>query len=128
MYENNYLVASLRSASVGREMDVFIKGTDGRTFGDFFGNAEKYARVLSELGVRAGDRVAVQVDKSIEALELYVGTVMAGAVFFGTGSRISSSKETPAALSCSATIKRRSLLQTTSGVENSSPQTRAIVS
>ena len=81
MYENNYLVASLRSASVGREMDVFIKGTDGRTFGDFFGNAEKYARVLSELGVRAGDRVAVQVDKSIEALELYVGTVMAGAVF-----------------------------------------------
>lgn len=47
----------------------------------FFANAERYAALLSDLGVQAGDRVAVQVNKSVEALELYIGTVLAGAVF-----------------------------------------------
>jgi malonyl-CoA/methylmalonyl-CoA synthetase len=37
--------------------------------------------MLASQGVEPGDRVAVQVNKSLEALELYVGTVMAGAVF-----------------------------------------------
>ena len=81
MYEDNYLVARLQSASLGREMDVFVKGEGGRTFGAFFANAERYAALLASNGVEAGDRVAVQVNKSLEALELYVGAVMAGAVF-----------------------------------------------
>lgn len=81
MYENNYLAARLRSASIGRETDVFVHGDGGRTFGQFFANAEKYAALLSSRGVQPGDRVAVQVNKSLEALELYIGTVMAGAVF-----------------------------------------------
>lgn len=81
MYESNHLVARLRFASLGRENDVFVQGQGGRTFGAFFANAEKYAALLASQGVQAGDRVAVQVNKSLEALELYVGTVMAGAVF-----------------------------------------------
>ena len=81
MYENNHLVARLRSASLGRETDVFVQGQGGRTFGAFFANAERYAALLVSQGVTPGDRVAVQVNKSLDALELYVGTVMAGAVF-----------------------------------------------
>lgn len=81
MYENNHLVARLRSASLGRESAVFVQGQGGRTFGAFFANAERYAALLTSRGVQPGDRVAVQVNKSLEALELYVGTVMAGAVF-----------------------------------------------
>jgi malonyl-CoA/methylmalonyl-CoA synthetase len=81
MYENNHLVARLRSASLGRESDVFVQGQGGRTFGGFFANAERYAALLASRGVQSGDRVAVQVNKSLEALELYIGTVMAGAVF-----------------------------------------------
>ncbi|OUS08389.1 malonyl-CoA synthase [Rhodobacterales bacterium 52_120_T64] len=81
MCEDNYLVARLRSASAGREDDVFVKGQAGRTFGTFFANAERYAAVLASKGVAPGDRVAVQVNKSLAALELYVGAVMAGAVF-----------------------------------------------
>ncbi|PCJ74030.1 MAG: malonyl-CoA synthase [Rhodobacteraceae bacterium] len=81
MYEDNHLVARLRAASVGREDDVFVQGQGGRTFGAFFANAERYAALLVARGVVPGDRVAVQVNKSLAALELYIGTVMAGAVF-----------------------------------------------
>ncbi len=81
MYEKNHLVARLRSASLGRETDIFVQGQGGRSFGAFFANAERYAALLASQGVEPGDRVAVQVNKSLEALELYVGTIMAGAVF-----------------------------------------------
>lgn len=39
------------------------------------------ANVLVSLGVKPGDRVAVQVGRSIEAMELYLGTIRAGAIF-----------------------------------------------
>ncbi|MEX6505450.1 malonyl-CoA synthase [Jiella sp. M17.18] len=41
----------------------------------------RFANVLTKLGLQPGDRVAVQVEKSIEALMLYLGTVRAGGVF-----------------------------------------------
>jgi malonyl-CoA/methylmalonyl-CoA synthetase len=41
----------------------------------------KYAAALKGLGVAPGDRVAVQVDKSVEVLLLYVGCLAAGAVY-----------------------------------------------
>ena len=41
----------------------------------------RFANVLVDLGVRPGDRVAVQVEKSMEAVMLYLGTLRAGAVF-----------------------------------------------
>ena len=56
---------------------------DGRHFsyGDAEATTARLANVLAELGVTPGDRVAVQVEKSIEALFLYLATVRAGAVF-----------------------------------------------
>ncbi len=81
MYKDNHLLAQLRSASLGRGDDVFVQGQGGRTFDAFFANAERYAALLAAKGVEPGDRVAVQVNKSLEALELYLGTVMTGAVF-----------------------------------------------
>jgi malonyl-CoA/methylmalonyl-CoA synthetase len=41
----------------------------------------RYAAALESLGVKPGDRVAAQVEKSPEALFLYLGCVRAGAVF-----------------------------------------------
>ncbi|MDY8109285.1 malonyl-CoA synthase [Fulvimarina sp. 2208YS6-2-32] len=61
----------------------FATLTDGRTFtyGDLDTRTAQFAHVLVSLGVEPGDRVAVQADKSIEALFLYLATVRAGGVF-----------------------------------------------
>ena len=56
---------------------------DGRTYSyaDMVAVSARFANALVALGVKPGDRVAVQVEKSLEALMLYLGTVRAGAIF-----------------------------------------------
>lgn len=83
MYNENHLAAALRAASLGRDEAVFAHLPDGNTltYGAFFKGAECIATVLRDKGVAPGDRVAAQVAKTIEALQLYVGTVLAGGVF-----------------------------------------------
>ena len=56
---------------------------DGRrySYADMVDVSGRFANVLVALGVKPGDRVAVQVEKSIEALMLYLGAVRAGAIF-----------------------------------------------
>jgi malonyl-CoA/methylmalonyl-CoA synthetase len=56
---------------------------DGRTYtyADMVAVSARFADALVALGVKPGDRVAVQVEKSIEALMLYLGTIRAGAIF-----------------------------------------------
>ncbi len=57
--------------------------SDGRrfTFGEVDQISARYASALASSGVRQGDRVAVQVEKSPEALFLYLGCLRAGAAF-----------------------------------------------
>ena len=59
-----------------------LESVDGRRwrYGEAFARAGRLANALVDLGVGAGDRVAVQVAKSPEALILYLATVRAGAV------------------------------------------------
>lgn len=56
---------------------------DGRhyTYAGALDVSARFANVLVSLGVKPGDRVAVQVQKSIEAVMLYLGCARAGAVF-----------------------------------------------
>ncbi|MFC5419559.1 malonyl-CoA synthase [Bosea eneae] len=56
---------------------------DGRTYSyaDMVAVSARFANALVALDVKPGDRVAVQVEKSIEALMLYLGTIRAGAIF-----------------------------------------------
>ena len=84
MYDSNYLAHRLRRASAGLEERTFLThAADGQKvcYGDFFHNAERMASALRHMGVQPGDRVAVQAPKTQEMLELYVGCVLAGAVF-----------------------------------------------
>jgi len=83
MYDANPLIRQLRAASIGREEDVFAQLPDGGTvsFAALFAGSERMAAALVANGVVPGDRVAAQVSKTIEAIQLYLGTVMAGAVF-----------------------------------------------
>lgn len=57
--------------------------TDGRawTYNDIERASAKLANLLTALGLQRGDRVAVQVDKSPEALVLYLASLRAGTVF-----------------------------------------------
>ncbi len=62
---------------------TFLETVDGPaiTYGDLQAESARMAAALAKLGVRPGDRVAVQVQKSPEALILYLGCLKAGAVY-----------------------------------------------
>jgi malonyl-CoA/methylmalonyl-CoA synthetase len=51
------------------------------SYADLIARAGQIANVLVARGVKPGDRVAVQVEKSVENLVLYLATVRAGAVY-----------------------------------------------
>ncbi|NUS19396.1 MAG: malonyl-CoA synthase, partial [Mesorhizobium sp.] len=51
------------------------------SYGDLIARAAQMANVLVARGVKPGDRVAVQVEKSVANIVLYLGTVRAGAVY-----------------------------------------------
>jgi len=60
-----------------------IEMLDGKhiSYGDLIAMAGQMANVLVEGGVKPGDRVAAQTEKSVPGLVLYLGTVRAGAVY-----------------------------------------------
>ncbi len=78
----NHLINEIRSA-IADEAKLFLETPAGEklTYGDMLARSAKIANALVGLGVKPGDRVAVQVEKSPEALMLYLGAVRAGAVF-----------------------------------------------
>ena len=51
------------------------------SYGELISGAGQMANVLTDRGVRPGDRVAAQTEKSVTALVLYLATVRAGAVY-----------------------------------------------
>ena len=51
------------------------------TYGKLLAGARRYAAALVDLGVTPGDRVAVQTDKTVQSVLLYLGTLAAGAVY-----------------------------------------------
>jgi len=60
-----------------------IETTDGQriSYGDLVARAGQMANVLVDSGVKPGDRVAAQTEKSVPGLVLYLATVRAGAVY-----------------------------------------------
>ena len=61
----------------------FIETVDGTlySYGDLEAISGRFARTLMALGVQAGDRVAIQVDKSPEAIFLYLACLRVGAIY-----------------------------------------------
>jgi malonyl-CoA/methylmalonyl-CoA synthetase len=60
-----------------------IETTDGQriSYGDLIARAGQMSNVLVASGVKPGDRVAAQTEKSVPGLVLYLATVRAGAVY-----------------------------------------------
>ncbi|MET0314383.1 MAG: malonyl-CoA synthase [Hansschlegelia sp.] len=79
---SNWLFEAIRSATPG-DAAHFVEAADGRalSYGEMFARSGQLARALVSIGVKPGDRVAAQVEKSVEALLLYLATVRAGGVF-----------------------------------------------
>ncbi len=74
---------SLIRSRIADPAKLFIETNDGRrfTYADMLALSGRLASVLVARGVEPGDRVAVQVDKSPEAVILYLACLRAGAVY-----------------------------------------------
>ncbi|HKY87382.1 MAG TPA: malonyl-CoA synthase [Pseudorhodoplanes sp.] len=70
-------------AAIASPGKTFIETPAGApmTYGDMLARSGQLANVLAAHGVRPGDRVAAQVEKTPENLLLYLATLRAGAVF-----------------------------------------------
>ena len=80
---NDNLYALIESRFPEERTKTFIETEDGRrySYGDVERMSARYAHLLADLGVTRGDRVAVQVEKSPEAIMLYLACLRAGAVY-----------------------------------------------
>ena len=78
---SNHLFDAIRSSAEAG--GIFIEIPNGRqwTYADMLSLSGRLAGTLETLGVKPGDRVAVQVEKSPEALMLYLACLRAGAVY-----------------------------------------------
>ncbi len=74
---------ALLSDSIADPSAVAIETVSGQpiSYADLVARAGRMANALVGLGVKPGDRVAAQVEKSVETILLYLGTVRAGGVF-----------------------------------------------
>jgi malonyl-CoA/methylmalonyl-CoA synthetase len=79
-FSGNHLASTLHT---GDPSAVFARLEDGshRTRAALWSRAGAMAAGLAARGVRPGDRIAVQLEKSFEFIELYLGCVLAGAIF-----------------------------------------------
>jgi malonyl-CoA/methylmalonyl-CoA synthetase len=80
MNDNLFALFRSRMPAPGK---AFLEAPQGRTisYGDAIDLSGRFAQALVDLGVAPGDRVAVQVAKSPEALILYLACLRAGAVY-----------------------------------------------
>jgi malonyl-CoA/methylmalonyl-CoA synthetase len=62
---------------------VFLDGIDGRQlrYGDLNQRTGQMLSLMKKLSIKKGDRVVVQVEKSIEAVLLYLGCLRAGVIY-----------------------------------------------
>jgi len=70
-------------ARIPSSAKTLLQTADGRaiTYGEMLAMSGRLANILVLHGVEPGDRVAVQVEKSPQALALYLATLRAGAVY-----------------------------------------------
>ncbi|MGX1307589.1 malonyl-CoA/methylmalonyl-CoA synthetase [Amorphus suaedae] len=90
----NHLFNGLLDTGLAAPERTFAELTSGErfTYGDLDTMSARMANVLVANGVEPGDRVAVQVEKSVQALILYVATVRAGAAFLPLNTGYTSSE------------------------------------
>src|SRR5512143_2610839 len=81
--KNHNLFAALRTAFPASLDEVAVETDNGLAYSwrDLERGTAMIANLLVSLGLEQGARVAVQVEKSVEAMMLYLATLRAGYVF-----------------------------------------------
>ena len=79
--KNLYALFEARFSSAGDSPAFVVPGGRTVTYKAFAEDVGRMANALVKLGVKPGDRVMAQVEKSIENVVLYLATLKAGAVF-----------------------------------------------
>lgn len=80
MSENLYQILSSRFPSDRERPFIESPGGLSHSYGSLEKTVGRYARLLREAGLKVGDRVAVQAEKSPESLFLYLAAMKAGGV------------------------------------------------
>jgi malonyl-CoA/methylmalonyl-CoA synthetase len=77
------LAQSVEHAASKRPDHLFIRTPEGRalTYGALRSDSARIAAALARRGVEPGDRVTVQVEKSVEAVLLYIACLRMGAIY-----------------------------------------------
>ncbi len=75
--------AHLVRSRISDPASPFIEADDGRNFsyGEYWELAGRLAHSLASSGVKRGDRVALQVEKSVEAIAIFLACARLGAIF-----------------------------------------------
>ncbi len=81
MNRNLYHRLQARFPTDPRSPCLLLPGGRVISYGELDQQSARYANLLVALGLKPGDRVAVQVEKSAEAVALYLGCLRAGCVF-----------------------------------------------
>jgi malonyl-CoA/methylmalonyl-CoA synthetase len=79
----NHFFQRIRDEAERHAERVFLETPDGLalTYSDMLDLSGRYASALAGLGVKPGSRIAAQIEKSAQALMLYLGAIRAGAIF-----------------------------------------------
>ncbi|MBB3237522.1 malonate--CoA ligase [Phyllobacterium endophyticum] len=78
---SNHLFDAIRVAAPGEAPFIRIDSARTWTYNDALALSGRIASAMDALGIRPGDRVAVQVEKSAEAVILYLACLRCGAVY-----------------------------------------------
>lgn len=82
MNNSNMYLEIARIVEAGPERIALETGTDGKLrYGELDAEVARYANALCESGLQRGDRVAVQVGKSVQSLLVYLACLRAGLVY-----------------------------------------------
>src|SRR6188768_947060 len=79
--ENLYALFESRFPSDRGQPLLLLDSGKSMSYGEAEAGSARHASLLASLGVKPGDRVAVQVEKSPEALLVYLACLRAGAVY-----------------------------------------------
>jgi malonyl-CoA/methylmalonyl-CoA synthetase len=77
------VIAWMEEAAAAEPQRLFLRTPEGDSlsYGALRAATARFGGALAALGVSPGDRVAVQVDKSVDAVLLYLACLSSGAVF-----------------------------------------------